>query len=148
MDKLREDILANVIVCPKSSCWLWSRAKNSEGYGNKWYEGKCEKAHRLAYRVFVGEIPKGKHVLHSCDVPSCCNPEHLRTGTHSENMQDIATRERAVSVLNWDKVAEIRASYSKGKVTHAELSLKYGVGRQTITRILNNQRWKVEVNNG
>ena len=63
-------------------------------------------------------------------------------------MQDIATRERAVSVLNWDKVAEIRASYSKGKVTHAELSLKYGVGRQTITRILNNQRWKVEVNNG
>ena len=42
----------------------------------------------LSYTLNIGRIPKGLHVLHSCNNPPCCNPKHLRTGTCFDNIQD------------------------------------------------------------
>jgi hypothetical protein len=90
------------VVWRDDGCWEWtgmriksSRAtRNGSGYGYLWLEGKMVRAHRLAYELFVGPIPDGALVLHSCDRPWCVNPEHLRVGTHSDNARDCVERQR------------------------------------------------------
>lgn len=78
------------------TCWIWMASKNSDGYGNVWAKGKCLKAHRLSYQLFKGDIPIGKEICHSCDNPSCVNPDHLWVGTHKENMNDMVNKKRTL----------------------------------------------------
>lgn len=57
-------------------CWKWEGAVH-KGYGRikgSTYEWP---AHRAAYRVYIGEIPEGKHVTHRCGRALCVNPAHL-----------------------------------------------------------------------
>ncbi len=51
-------------------------------------------AHRVAYRLFIGRIPKGMFVLHKCDVRLCCNPDHLFLGNQQRNLEDMASKGR------------------------------------------------------
>jgi len=68
--------------------------RDVKGYGAFGFDGKVQKAHRVAYMLTHGPIPDGGHILHSCDNPSCVNPDHLRVGTHTENMRDKLARGR------------------------------------------------------
>jgi hypothetical protein len=71
-------------VLKTETCWLWKGARqNAKGYGS--YFGRS--AHRVAYEHYVGEIPDGLHVLHSCDVRNCVNPSHLRLVSNEENIE-------------------------------------------------------------
>ena len=73
----------------KNECWIWPKGKDRKGYGQFHYgKDATYKAHRISYELFNHPIPNGLHVCHTCDVPSCINPEHLWTGTNAENMQD------------------------------------------------------------
>lgn len=77
------------------TCWLWRKGISSTtGYGCLSIRSRTETAHRLAYRLFKGEIPVDKWVLHTCDVRSCVNPDHLYLGTHADNMRDVRERRR------------------------------------------------------
>lgn len=82
---------------PNSGCWLWHAARNNHGYGKMWDGEKVEMAHRLSYRLYVGNIPDDALVLHSCDNPACVNPGHLRLGSHKDNTQDALDRKRHVA---------------------------------------------------
>jgi hypothetical protein len=74
-----------VEIDPKSGCWAWTACKNDEGYGWFWLAGRMRRAHRLAYRVLVGEMPSGLVGDHLCRVRRCVNPEHLEPVTQREN---------------------------------------------------------------
>lgn len=63
------------------SCWVWTGAKQSRGYGN--YRGKL--AHRVSYEKYVGEIPSGLTIDHLCRNRLCVNPEHLEAVTQYVN---------------------------------------------------------------
>lgn len=61
-------------------CWV---------YGNLTY-GRVNRrsAHRVAYERWIGPIPENHVVRHRCNNPPCVNPDHLETGTQSQNNQD------------------------------------------------------------
>lgn len=76
----------------KTGCWLWTGHKYKNGYGAIKAFGKMCLAHRLAFELYNGPIPDGLEVLHSCDIKECINPDHLRLGTHSDNMREAGER--------------------------------------------------------
>lgn len=88
-----QDKLLNKMHVDENGCWIWegSRCRN---YGTLYHKGLTIGAHRLSYEAFNGPIAKGLLVCHSCDVPSCINPDHLWLGTQKENMQDCSKKGR------------------------------------------------------
>lgn len=75
-------------------CWLWKRLIGSHGYGLIYGAKKERLAHRLMWEITNGVIKPGFHILHKCDVRSCCNPNHLFIGTQKDNMVDCAKKGR------------------------------------------------------
>lgn len=72
-------------------CWIWKHGKGGDGRPIvSRFRDFPEHASRLAYRLFKGPI--SGHILHSCDVKTCVNPEHLIDGTHAQNMQEAWDR--------------------------------------------------------
>jgi len=72
-----------------TGCWDWKCGKDSNGYGTMKWMGKCDRAHRVYYRVFYGQIPIESHIDHICRNTSCVNPKHLRAVSRSENLRNV-----------------------------------------------------------
>ncbi len=68
-------------------CWLWQRALNDAGYGVVYIEGRSRLAHRVAYELYVGSIPDGLELDHTCPNRSCVYHGHLQAVTHLENVR-------------------------------------------------------------
>ncbi|MFE0541064.1 HNH endonuclease signature motif containing protein [Streptomyces sp. NPDC058891] len=75
------------------SCWEWTGSRIGKGYGNFRMKGQNFLIHRSSYEIHHGRVPAGLFVLHSCDNPPCANPEHLRAGSHGDNMRDRSERD-------------------------------------------------------
>lgn len=74
---------------PFHECWEWTGSKDRDGYGLIGTDKGTRGAHRISYEISTGKhLGKEAHVLHKCDNPSCVNPQHLFSGSHSDNMQD------------------------------------------------------------
>lgn len=67
------------------TCWLFTGAISTNGYGRIGLKNRVLQAHRVAYEIFFGEIPDGMHIDHLCRVRHCVNPEHLEAVTQKEN---------------------------------------------------------------
>lgn len=78
----------------QDGCWLWTGSLQTQGYGNIEIKGKRLLPHRIAYILHKGEIPQGLSVCHHCDIPKCCNPEHLFLGTAADNTNDATQKGR------------------------------------------------------
>jgi hypothetical protein len=102
------------------------------GYGRIWIKPRPQKAHRLAL-VLSGIAPpfEGAVARHRCHNRRCCNPAHLRWGTHRDNMQDCvrAGRHHATK-LTPEAIAHIRQSREPGSI----LARQFGVSEGSISR--------------
>lgn len=67
--------------------WMWTAAKDSNGYGWLFINRRNVRAHRVAYECFVGPIPPGYQIDHLCRVTSCVRPDHLEAVTPSVNVR-------------------------------------------------------------
>ena len=70
-----------------AGCWNWLGSAVKTGYGQIWYQGRLVLAHRFAYELLRGPIPKGFEIDHLCHNKSCVNPIHLEVVTRSENVR-------------------------------------------------------------
>lgn len=132
---------------PESGCWLWTGAALGGGYGcfTPDSQNPSYLAHRWAYEHFVGPIPPGAHVMHTCDVRGCVNPAHLRLGSHRDNMRDMTIKRRqaqgernAAAKLTTHDVRCIRDSGDGAKT----LATRYGVAPSTISMIRTRTTWR------
>lgn len=134
----------------ESGCLNWKGAHLVSGYGLIRFGGKWELAHRVAWIIKHGSIPKGQGVLHHCDNPYCINPDHLFLGTQSDNNRDRANKGRSKSPigekqnfakLDEDSVRKIRDRYGDGyKKSH--LARIFKVDHRTIDAVVNRRTWK------
>lgn len=156
MEKLA--FIESAINGSTQECVIWPFNKDKDGYG--WMSRFGEKrAHRVAYTLAYGEIQRGLTVMHSCDNPSCVNPRHLSTGTHADNMADMAKKGRAAippggvshidnrgerhgkAKITAKSVREIRRAASSGALPQREIAATYGLSRQSVSDIIRRVTW-------
>ena len=132
---------------PNTGCWLWTGNILATGYGSLSVNNRPVRAHRFSYRTFVGPVPEGKDVCHSCDVRSCVNPSHLFIGTRRENMLDAKRKRRLAtgsrhgqSVLNEPDVQKIKSLLATG-VSGISIARKFGVSPMTVSDIKRCVTW-------
>lgn len=80
----------------ENGCWEWTGPSTPHGYGTQSSGTKEQRAHRLSYQMFFGDIPDGLWILHKCDNRRCVNPAHLYAGTPMDNVVDRRERKRFV----------------------------------------------------
>lgn len=131
-------------------CWLWTASCAGKGYGQMKLpkQRKQEYAHRLAYQIYKGEIPKCLQVMHSCDNPKCCNPDHLSIGTCKDNLQDMKQKGRSThgeknarAKITEDQVIQIRKCIESG-MTQSKIALAFGISQIQVSRINTGKRWE------
>ena len=143
----RERFWKHVDKLSDDECWNWVGHKNEKGYGMISYDGKTSsKAHRVMWEREYGKIPDGLHVLHICDNPSCVNPNHLRLGTHQDNMIDMTVKGRAHRIslgklpLTGDDIKEIRRRWGDGEIMKT-IAFDFDVSESTISNIVHSRSW-------
>lgn len=124
-------------VRPPSQCWLWVGSKIPSGYGRMRLGHRLIYAHRHSYILHVGPIPQGSHVLHKCDTPACCNPDHLFLGTAKDNSDDKRQKLRKQRKITGEQAIAI---YSDGRTCKA-IADDFGVSRDLVEKIKNGSAW-------
>jgi len=77
------------LVRRPNNCLEWTGLRDKDGYGIITEDGVQKRAHRVAWALVYGPIPKGEVIRHYvCDNPPCCEPTHLRSGTQAQNIAD------------------------------------------------------------
>ncbi len=139
-------------------CWIWTKGTSGWGYGDIREGPKTLKAHRVAWEQKYGPIPNGLFVLHKCNNPPCCNPDHLFLGTKKDNSLDMARKKRSAAQVHPETVArgekqhsakltersikEIRRRYASGTETTYSLASEFKVSQVTISCVIRRKTWR------
>lgn len=136
-----------------NGCWNWTtKAVFNHGYGavRTRREDPAARAHVLSFIFKHGRLPNG-HVCHSCDNPSCFNPDHLFEGTSKDNTQDAISKGRLKFPPTFTRATHPRAKLTdedcveicNNTIDPAEkLAKKYGVSGKTIRLVRREYRAK------
>lgn len=140
----KELIVSRCKTDPISGCWIWQGSRHEFGYGTMSERNKPVKVHQRIYELCVGPR-NGLCVLHRCDNPPCCNPDHLFLGTRLDNVRDCISKGRfpvghrnAMSKLSPSNVAKIRNS----NLPELTLAKRFGVNRSIINRVRNRKTYR------
>lgn len=133
------------------ACWLFQgrgRGGDKDGHQAISVHDWPEFVHRISYAIHHGPIPAERVVRHSCDVPPCWQPDHLKLGTQLDNIGDMLAHGRAVDppritgerhhmvTLSDVQIAEIRAKWAAHPRDQRALAVAYGVRQSTIWRLI------------
>ena len=141
--------LLNKLVKTRDGCLEFTGSRTKEGYGRIKVKGRSILAHRMSWECRHGSVPEGRLILHKCDNPPCCNPNHLYLGEHQNNTDDRVKRGRSVNLKGSDhglshlhefEVLDICDRLDKGD-TLQTISTYYKVSRSCIQNISKGRSW-------
>lgn len=128
--------------CP----WVWTGAKDQDGYGMISVDGRPLRVHRVIYALVYGvSIPADLEVTHSCDTPSCCWPGHLFLQTHQDNVRESFEKGRSPRDGEHNGRAKITEAIARA-IKHSAGSARivaerFGVGHNTVEKIRTGRTW-------
>lgn len=131
------------------SCWLWLGSKDRDGYPLFMAEINGErfrKGHRVSYAMFRGKVGNGILVCHTCDNPSCVNPDHLFLGTSDDNMKDKAAKGRS-RVPQGEKSPHAKLTQEQAQAIlidarpYIAIANEYGISATTVGSIKQRASW-------
>src|SRR5690606_27097996 len=108
MTTVEERLFAKIMFDPADpgGGWLWVGA-TARGCGRIWRDGRLIYAHRATYELYVGSIPPGMLLDHTCHIRNCVRPDHLRIATNKQNGENRAGAQRnsrsGVRGVFWDE---------------------------------------------
>lgn len=142
-----DDLLEMYDVEAFTGCWLWLGTVDTNGYGHCSLRGRRVSAHRLFFAQHKHPIPAGLCVCHTCDTPSCVNPDHLWLGTRGANNADMTRKGRhgrANARMTAKQVRVLRAIPQRLRPEQKTLAAIFAVSRSTISEILGGKRWRTK----
>jgi len=107
----------------ENGCHLFVGYRDECGYGRIFKDGRAVRVHREVWKLHNPNQEITGVIMHSCDTPNCINPAHLSHGTQADNIFDMVSKGRRVTVkgekqhdakLNDDAVKKIRFLYENG----------------------------------
>lgn len=105
MDYSDHDRFIEKIELTETGCWRWTACiHNKNGYGQFGLDGKVLGAHQASWRLFMGEIPKGLELDHSCHNVWCVNVNHLRLATDKEQCANRRPKQVCRNGHRYDEV--------------------------------------------
>lgn len=124
-----------VAIGGPNECWPWQASLTTSSYGRfKIASLISSHSNRVALVIATGVDMPDMQALHSCDNPPCCNPAHLRWGTHDDNMQDKVKRGRC-RTGNQAGSANGRAKITEGDIADIIRMFRDGYSNTDIARI-------------
>ena len=74
------------VTVTSDECWMWAGRLDKDGYGLFRVAGRDVRAYAFAYEMWIGSVPEGLEIDHTCRYRACVNPAHLEAVTHRENV--------------------------------------------------------------
>ena len=148
-------------VDKSGDCWNWIGGSSPAGYGRFTILMSGTKkfllSHRISYFIHTGSLPNGMLVCHSCDNPSCVNPDHLFLGTYRDNVMDAVNKGRIKipfgintifpkgekhpeAKITKDQAIEIKERLSNGE-RQIDIAEDYPISRWMISKIARGRCW-------
>lgn len=146
--------LNKVSIDSESGCHVWTGARRDYGYGLFIVRGERSRkpresmsAHRFAWEMKNGPIPRGMCVLHKCDNPLCVNADHLFLGTRDDNNKDRAQKNRSADT-HGEKHPRAKLTNKQAedallsKESTSSIAVRLCVSYHTIHKIRKGNNWK------
>lgn len=156
-NKLTENIWSKIKFGELNECWIWGGSKTQAGYGRIGFRKNGKNifllAHRIVYEAIFSDFDSKLEVRHYvCGNPICCNPNHLKIGTHKNNMEDMVRmgrhwtiphkgEENGQAKLKEEQVIVIKNRALNGE-KYCDLAEEFGVSPPMISLIMRGIKWK------
>jgi hypothetical protein len=132
------------------TCWIWNGAKSANGYGTVRFEGKLQKAHRVAWQLRHGPIPPAEQawerleLFHMCGVRWCVRPDHMglvprgfSTVGRPQKVRRSRGRPRKLTAEQVAAILELAPTHR-----YTQIAKTFGVSSSTVSAIARGKSWR------
>lgn len=128
------DRFVDLSLVNDAGCWVATIGLNEKGRPRHKVGSKVFYVSNLMYVISNGELPNGLLVCHTCDNPSCINPEHLWLGTPLENMEDMKRKGRSPDQSGSNNG---NARLTAGDISNVRKLLNSGCSLGSVSKVTN-----------